>query len=149
MNHTHARCAWRFGCILFSLCGFGLFAQVDTGTIRGTVTDVSSKVVTGAKVTITQEETGLTLTTQSGPDGSYVFGSSGESVGNLRVSGLGLNEEAVELATGGVERALLVFPAVVDQRATVLVDHIADELFRRKLSQRRVIVHLPDDLSAK
>ncbi|MGA2150129.1 MAG: Gfo/Idh/MocA family oxidoreductase, partial [Bryobacteraceae bacterium] len=42
-----------------------------------------------------------------------IVGSSGESVGNLRVSALGLNEEAVELAAGGVEGALLVFPAVV------------------------------------
>jgi hypothetical protein len=30
-------------------------------------------------------------------------GSSGESMGNLRVSALGLSEEAVELAAGGVE----------------------------------------------
>jgi hypothetical protein len=38
--------------------------------------------------------------------------------GNLWVTGgvsaLGLNEEAIELAAGGVEGALLVFPAVVD-----------------------------------
>ncbi|MGA2150176.1 MAG: hypothetical protein ABSH49_35060, partial [Bryobacteraceae bacterium] len=46
-------------------------------------------------------------------DGDEETGSSGESVGNLRVSALGLNEEAVELAAGGVEGALLVFPAVV------------------------------------
>ena len=35
-------------------------------------------------------------------------GSSGESVGNLRVLALGLSEEAVKLAAGGVEGALLV-----------------------------------------
>ena len=64
-------------------------------------------------------------------------------------SALGLSEETVELPAGGVEGALLIFPAVVDQRATILVYHIADELFCRKLSQRRVIVHLPDDLSAQ
>lgn len=54
--------------------------------------------------------------------------------GNLwvtgRVSVLGLSEEAVELATGGVEGALHVFPAVVDQRAAVLMDHVADKFFR-------------------
>src|SRR5205085_5325328 len=61
------------GVVLVILCGFGLLAQVDTGTIRGTITDVSSKVVPGAKVTITQEETGLSLNAQAGPDGSYVF----------------------------------------------------------------------------
>src|SRR5450756_248201 len=76
-------------------------------------------------------------------------GSSGKYVGNWRASALGLSEEAVELAAGGVEGALLVFPAVVDQRSAVLVDHIADKLFRSDLSQRRVFVHVADDLSAE
>ena len=55
----------------------------------------------------------------------------------------------MELPAGGVEGALLVFPAVVDQRSAVLVDHIADELFRGDLSQGRVFVQVADDLSAE
>ena len=35
-------------------------------------------------------------------------------MGELRVSALGLIEETVKLAAGGVKGALLVFPAVVD-----------------------------------
>jgi hypothetical protein len=62
------------------------------------------------------------------------FGSSGKSVGSLRVSRLGTSEEAVKLAAGGVEGTLLVFPAVVDQGAAVLLDHVADKLFRGALS---------------
>jgi len=61
-------------------------------------------------------------------------GSSGESVGNWQASALGLSEETVKPAAGGVEGALLVFPAVVDQRAAVLMDYFADKLFRRVLS---------------
>jgi hypothetical protein len=57
-----------------------------------------------------------------------------ECMCGFRLSVLGLSEEAVELAAGGVEGALLVFPAVVDQRAAVLMDHVADKLFRRSLS---------------
>ena len=45
-----------------------------------------------------------------------------------------MSEKAVALPAGGVEGALLVFPAVVDERAAVLVDHIADKLFRGDLS---------------
>ena len=84
-------------------------------------------------------------------DETYIYkkGSSGESVGNWRVSALGLSEEAVELAAGGVEGALLVFPAVVDQRPAVLMDHVADKLFRGALSQTRLFVHVADDLSAE
>jgi hypothetical protein len=63
-------------------------------------------------------------------------------LGNLWVtwgSAPGLSEEAVELAAGGVEGALLVFPAVVDQRAAVLVDHVADKLLRGNLPQTRAL----------
>jgi hypothetical protein len=60
-----------------------------------------------------------------------------------------LSEETVKLAAGGVEGALLVFPAVVDQRAAVLMDYVADKLFRGALSQPRLFVHVADDLSAE
>ena len=72
-------------------------------------------------------------------------------LGNLWVTGgsaLSLIEEAVELPAGGIEGALLVFPAIVYQGAAVLVDHIADHLFRGDLSQRRLFVQVADDLSA-
>jgi hypothetical protein len=52
----------------------------------------------------------------------------------LRVSALELREETVKLAAGGVEGALFVFPAVVDQRPAVLMDHVADKLFGGALS---------------
>ena len=65
---------------------------------------------------------------------AYKIGSSGDSVGNLRVSSLGLSQETIKLAAGGVKGALLVFPAVVDQRPAILVDHVADKLFCGALS---------------
>jgi len=53
-------------------CHF-LFAQVDTGAVLGTVKDPSGAVVPGAKVSLTSEGTGLTLTTVASQNGSYVF----------------------------------------------------------------------------
>ena len=50
-----------------------LHAQVDTGTILGTVTDASGAPVNGAKVTLTNEGTSAALSTLTGPDGSYKF----------------------------------------------------------------------------
>ncbi len=65
------------GFLIFAVCAVFnaslLNAQVDTGSITGTVTDASSAVVSGAKVTLTNEGTGITLTTQAGTDGVYNF----------------------------------------------------------------------------
>src|SRR6266481_743663 len=48
-------------------------AQVDTGSILGTVTDTSGAPVNGAKVTLTNEGTSAALSTSTGPDGGYKF----------------------------------------------------------------------------
>ncbi len=50
-----------------------LNAQVDTGSITGTVKDPSGAVIGGAKVTLTNEGTAATLSTTTGPDGTYKF----------------------------------------------------------------------------
>jgi hypothetical protein len=59
---------------VFTTFGAGLLhAQVDTGSITGTVTDSTGAVVGGAKVTLVNEGTGVTLSSNSGSDGNYVF----------------------------------------------------------------------------
>jgi hypothetical protein len=67
-----------FFAVLLVACSIGLspiptFAQVDAGAVRGTVTDPSGAVVTNAKVTLTNESTGLSTTTVTGSDGTYTF----------------------------------------------------------------------------
>ena len=49
------------------------YAQVDTGTILGVVTDTSGSVLPGATVTIVHEGTSLLLMTVTRTDGTYVF----------------------------------------------------------------------------
>src|SRR5262245_9748498 len=48
-------------------------AQVDTGTLTGTVKDEQGGVLPGATVTITHEGQALTLTTVTREDGTYIF----------------------------------------------------------------------------
>jgi hypothetical protein len=60
-----------------------------------------------------------------------------------------LSEEAVEFSAGGVEGALLLLRAVVNERATVLVDRAAEKALRIFLSERRVVVEVANDLSAQ
>ena len=50
-----------------------LHAQVDTGSILGTVTDPSGAVIGNASVTLTNEGTGSTLSTSVGADGGFKF----------------------------------------------------------------------------
>ena len=50
-----------------------LRAQVDTGTVLGTVRDQSGGVVPNATVTLTEKETNYSLTKKTAADGSYVF----------------------------------------------------------------------------
>jgi len=50
-----------------------LQAQVDTGSITGTITDPSGAVVSGAKVTLVNQGTGASLTTTTTSDGVYKF----------------------------------------------------------------------------
>ena len=59
-------------CVLF-FSAQSLHAQVDTGSITGTITDTSSAVVGGTKVTITNEDTSATLTTVADSSGNYTF----------------------------------------------------------------------------
>ena len=50
-----------------------LQAQVDTGSITGSISDPSGAVVGGAKVTMTNEGTGASLSTTTRSDGIYEF----------------------------------------------------------------------------
>src|SRR5689334_9166611 len=68
--------------VLF-LCTAPLYAQVDTGSIVGTVTDPSGAVVSGAKVTLTNLGTNASLTTTSQADGTYKF--TPVRIGNYKV----------------------------------------------------------------
>ena len=49
------------------------WAQVDTGTILGTVRDSSGAIIAGATVTVTDEGTAFTQTTKTSSSGEYAF----------------------------------------------------------------------------
>jgi Carboxypeptidase regulatory-like domain len=60
--------------VVFTTLAFlPLHAQVDTGSITGTIIDSSGAVVSAAKVALINEGTGAALSTTAGSDGIYVF----------------------------------------------------------------------------
>src|ERR1700680_679344 len=62
-----------FTALFAILCAHSVPAQVPEGTIRGTITDGSGAVVTGAEVKATNEATNQVQTTTSTPSGEFVF----------------------------------------------------------------------------
>src|SRR6266436_7731524 len=65
---------WLVTSLVVCLCSAApIRAQVDAGTILGTVSDASGGTVNGATVTLTNEGTNATLSTTTGSDGTYKF----------------------------------------------------------------------------
>ena len=69
---TRATTATRIAC-LFALAAPAIWAQTDTATITGLVTDVSGAAVAGAQVQAIHQDNGLEYTTQSNETGNYVL----------------------------------------------------------------------------
>ena len=80
--------SWRVSCLLlFLFLGFlapAAKAQVDQGTITGSVQDSSGAVLANAHVTLTNADTGLVLDRDTNASGVYVF--SPVKIGNYKLS---------------------------------------------------------------
>ncbi len=111
-------------------------AQVDTGSITGTVKDQSGAIVPGATVTITHEGQGLTLTSVTREDGTYIFTPIRTGAYRIDVELQGFKKEARRGITVGIQeqvRARLRSPGrwyqrrgAGDRRLAAAADGIGD-----------------------
>src|ERR1051326_2362310 len=69
--HASQKNMWFLPLVLVALTSIAS-AQLYTGSITGTVTDPSTAVVPGAKITVTDVEKGFTHTATTNADGRYV-----------------------------------------------------------------------------
>ena len=69
---------------LLTILSTAAFAQMDQGTVTGSVQDATGAMVPNAEVTLTSTDNGLTLQTKADAGGVYVFPSA--KVGNYKVS---------------------------------------------------------------
>lgn len=68
----------------------GAAAQVaNSGRLTGTVTDATQAAVPGASVTVVNDATGTSITTQSGPDGSFTIANLSPGTYTVRVTSQG------------------------------------------------------------
>lgn len=84
-----------------------LFAQSEAGgaTVTGTVTDPSGAAVTGAKVTLTGDQTGFTRVLETNSSGLYTFVRVPVGIYSLSIDKegfRGVKRSAIELAVGAV-----------------------------------------------
>ena len=59
--------------LLVSLASRAAFAQVDMGSVSGVIRDPSNAAIPNATVTLTNEGTGIAVSTVTGPEGQYSF----------------------------------------------------------------------------
>ncbi|WP_419805189.1 carboxypeptidase regulatory-like domain-containing protein [Terriglobus sp.] len=102
----------RLCCAIFLLfCSISVFAQFDTASVLGYVRDAAGAAVPNATVTLTDVNTQVTQTVQTGKDGSYQFAS--VKIGNYKV--------ATE-ASGFARYESATFPLTVNARQRVDAD---------------------------
>lgn len=117
-------------------------AQVDQGTITGTVSDQTGAVLPGVKITLTDTDTGLVLTSTTDSSGVYVF--SPVKIGNYSVSATALNFAKATLSglvlnlNQRLQANLTLQPGNVTQ--TVSVQAAAGELLQTEQSSTGQVV---------
>lgn len=88
------------------------FGQVDAGAVRGTVTDSSGAVVPNAKVSLTNDGTGFTVSTMTSGNGSYTFSPVKIGSYTLKVEAPGFKQGVAHLTVNVQQQAEANFTVV-------------------------------------
>jgi len=97
-------------CLAFSALPAWLRSQVATGNIRGTVTDVSEAVISGAKVTLVNVNTGLPRSATTNESGDF------------NAPSMPLGDYQITVEVPGFQRKVLIgINLQVDQTATIRI----------------------------
>src|ERR1700748_2547142 len=123
------------------LACLSLSAQQITGNIRGTVTDPTGAVIPGAAVTAQQVETGLSRSTTTDRNGSYVLLELPVGHYRLQVAAKGFEEYQQDGITLNVNETASVSPhlAVGSEKTQVLVNADAELLEPTVTSMGKVV----------
>lgn len=106
--------------LIVALASVGAFAQTETGTLSGTVTDPSGAVVSGANVTVTAVGTKAVRTAQSDANGRYVVTNLQPGVYDVSVenAGFAATKRQVQITVGS--RVTMDAPLKVTADTTVV-----------------------------
>ena len=125
--------------LALSVCFSGRLSAQGFGSINGTVTDASGAVVAGAQVTATQAGTGITSTTTTGDQGSFVFPILAPSTYNITATRTGFEaatQKGVSLrADAAVTVNITLKPGTTTETVTVSADTAQVDVTTGTLSQ--------------
>ena len=79
--------------------------QVDTGAVRGTVTDPTGALVPDATVTLTSAATGQTVSAVTAKDGTFTFSPVRIGSYSFKVEAAGFKKAAMRVAVNEIGRA--------------------------------------------
>ena len=116
-------CAFLFTFVFLSL---RVWSQVATTSLRGTLSDVSGALVTGASLTLTRPDTGFTVTMKSNSAGAYIFQQLDPGTYQLTADASGFAAQTVQVQL------------LVDQPATLNLDRKSTRLNSSHLPTSRM-----------
>ena len=96
------------------------FAQVDTGTLSGTVKDTSGAVVPDAMVSIRNTATGATRSVQTGTDGVYTFSALPAATYDVTITKAGFADYKAQTPVTVASHVTLDAPMSVSQVSTTV-----------------------------
>jgi hypothetical protein len=105
-NHTSAWKVCFFLAALFSALGVHSYAQ-STATLQGTVTDQQGAVISGARITVRNEATGLERTAQTDAEGNYQVAALPPGTYRIEVQAQGFQTQVVNGVTIEVARTVV------------------------------------------
>ena len=131
----------RCGILLMAVFATVASAQMDQGQIAGTVKDSTGAVAPGVKVTATSAQTGVSQSTQTGPNGGYVltnlpvgfYDVAMEATGFKKFVQTGVKVDAASRTTTNVSLELGALSETVNVTAT------AEQVLRETAQIGRVI----------
>ena len=86
---------WPVALVLLALCALPAHAQYGA-SLQGSVTDAQGALIPGANLTLTDQETGRVLTTQSNSSGTYVFGGLTPSLYRIEATRDGFKKRVID-----------------------------------------------------
>lgn len=112
--------------LLMSTFAILSLAQVPTGSLSGSVADETDAAIKNAKITVTNQETGVQRTAVTGDDGLFLVAGLAPGTYEIRAEAMGFRTlaQVVTVQTGNSSRVVLQLPIGILEQIVEAIDKI-------------------------